>query len=142
MGSTCGAGTAYPSRALQFNFGFSGVHVVRSLVFCAMFYRSLFVLLCFSILAIVLLALRFMISNYTFGTFALSNFPFSINFRIQYVRDEYHFFLQKTVNVQCFVDQCQSFSLFSFCPLHCVSFFPLRLLFTPLMSSVFPFDVF
>jgi hypothetical protein len=35
MGATCGAGTAYPSRAPEFTpQGFSGVCVARSLVFC------------------------------------------------------------------------------------------------------------
>ena len=38
-----GAGTAYPSEAPDFTPGFSGVHVVRSFVFCVMFCRSLFV---------------------------------------------------------------------------------------------------
>ena len=38
MGSTCGAGTAYPTRAPEFTPGFSGIRVARSLVFCTMFY--------------------------------------------------------------------------------------------------------
>jgi len=47
MDTTCGAGTAYPSGALEFIPGFSGIRVARSLVFCEMFCRSLFVLLSF-----------------------------------------------------------------------------------------------
>ena len=48
---------------------FSGVRVARSLVFCVMFCRSLFVLFH---LAIVLSVFRFMASEYPFGTFKLS----------------------------------------------------------------------
>ena len=40
-GTTCGTGTAYPSGASQI---FSGVRVARSLVFCVMFCKSLFVI--------------------------------------------------------------------------------------------------
>jgi len=47
---------------------FSGVRVARSLVFCAMFCRSLFVLFH---LSIVLSVLRFTASEYPFGTFKL-----------------------------------------------------------------------
>ena len=47
-GVTCGAGTAYPSRAPEFTPSFE-VHVARSLVFCVMFCRSLFVLLSYFI---------------------------------------------------------------------------------------------
>ena len=36
-GATCGAGTAYPSRSLEFTHGFSAVRVARSLVFCVIF---------------------------------------------------------------------------------------------------------
>jgi len=43
-GATCGAGTAYPSRAPVFTPVYIGVCVARSLVFCAMLFRSLFVL--------------------------------------------------------------------------------------------------
>jgi hypothetical protein len=42
-----GAETAYPSGAPAFISGFSGVRVTRSLVFCVVFCRSLFVLLSF-----------------------------------------------------------------------------------------------
>ena len=34
MGSTVGAGTAYPSRAIEFTHGFRVVRVSQSLVFC------------------------------------------------------------------------------------------------------------
>jgi hypothetical protein len=47
---------------------FSGVCVARSLVFCVMFCRSLFVLF---VLAIVLCVLRVTTSNYPFGIFKL-----------------------------------------------------------------------
>jgi hypothetical protein len=46
----------------------SGVRVTRSLVFCVMFCRSLFVLF---LLAIVLSVLRFTDSDYPFGVFKL-----------------------------------------------------------------------
>ena len=46
-GVTSGARTAYPSEAPEFTPGFSGVRVARSLVFCVVFCRSLFVLLSF-----------------------------------------------------------------------------------------------
>jgi hypothetical protein len=46
---------------------FSCVSVTRSLVFCVMFYRSLFVSLSFFLFAIVLSVLRFTASDYTFG---------------------------------------------------------------------------
>ena len=45
--STCGAGTTYPSGAHELSPVFNGVHVARTLVFCVMFCRSLFVLLYF-----------------------------------------------------------------------------------------------
>jgi hypothetical protein len=61
----CGIGTAYPSGAPEFTPGFNGVRVARSLVFCLMFCRLLFVLL-----ATVLSVLRFTASNYTFGIFS------------------------------------------------------------------------
>jgi hypothetical protein len=46
-GATFGAGTAYPSGVPEFIPCFCGVRVARSLVFCVMFCRSLFVLLTF-----------------------------------------------------------------------------------------------
>ena len=36
-GATSSAGTAYPSEALEFTLGFSGVRVTPSLVLCACF---------------------------------------------------------------------------------------------------------
>jgi hypothetical protein len=42
---TSGAGTAYNSEVPEFTTVFSGVRVVRSLVFCEVLRRSLFVLL-------------------------------------------------------------------------------------------------
>jgi hypothetical protein len=51
---------------------FIGLRVAQSLVFCVMFCRSLFVLLSFFFLAIVLsVLLRFMASDYTFDIFTL-----------------------------------------------------------------------
>ena len=44
-GATIGAWTAYTSGALDFISVFSGDHVAQSLVFCVVFWRSLFVLL-------------------------------------------------------------------------------------------------
>jgi hypothetical protein len=40
-GVTTGAGNAYPSVAPAFIIVFCGVHVAQSLVFCIVFYRSL-----------------------------------------------------------------------------------------------------
>ena len=55
-GTTCGARTAYPLRAPEFTPAFSGVCVARSLVFCVVFRRSLFVLFRFpSVLSVFLL---------------------------------------------------------------------------------------
>ena len=45
MGVTCGAGPAYPVAESKFTPDFSCVRVTRSLVFCVMFYRSMFVFL-------------------------------------------------------------------------------------------------
>ena len=47
-GATSGAGTAYHSGAPEFTSVFSGVRVGRSLVFCVMLCRLLFVILFFS----------------------------------------------------------------------------------------------
>ena len=66
MGATCGAGTAYPYGWPEFTPVVSGVRFVRSLVFCVLFCRSLFVLF---LLAIVLSMLWFMASDYPFGIF-------------------------------------------------------------------------
>jgi hypothetical protein len=46
-GARCGPGTDYPSGTPEFTSGFSEVRVARSFVFCAMFCRSLFVILSF-----------------------------------------------------------------------------------------------
>ena len=58
---TYGAGTVHPSGAPEFTLVFSGVHVDRSLVFCVMFCRSLFVLFLSAIVLSVLL--RFMATD-------------------------------------------------------------------------------
>jgi len=42
MGVTCGAGIIFPSWASESNHVFSGIHGVRSLVFCVLFCRSMF----------------------------------------------------------------------------------------------------
>ena len=47
MSVTCEAGITYPSGASEFTPVFSEVRVVRSLVLCVVFCRSLFVLLSF-----------------------------------------------------------------------------------------------
>ena len=44
-GATSGAGTAYTYGDIEFTTGYLGVRVTRTLVFCVMFCRSLFVLL-------------------------------------------------------------------------------------------------
>ena len=43
-GGTGEAGTAYPSEAHEFTPVFSGIRVARSLIFCVVLCRSLFVL--------------------------------------------------------------------------------------------------
>jgi len=63
------AGTVYTSGAPGFIPGFSGVRVARSLVFCAVFCRSLFVPFLLAILLCVLV--RFTASDYPFGTLQL-----------------------------------------------------------------------
>ena len=61
-GAISGSGTAYPSGAPEFTPGFSGVRVTQSSFMC-MFCRSLFVLLYFFFLAIILsVLLRFWLS--------------------------------------------------------------------------------
>jgi hypothetical protein len=79
--ATCGTGTA-TSGALEFTPCVSGVRAVLSLVFCAMFWRSLFVVLsivlsvtfleivvCSSVHCIVCNLPRLTTSNYHFGIF-------------------------------------------------------------------------
>ena len=60
---TSWAGTAYPSGAHEFTPCFSGVRVVRALVFCVVFCGSLFLLLSFFFLSIVLSFFRQVFSN-------------------------------------------------------------------------------
>jgi hypothetical protein len=43
-GAICGGGTDNPSGASEFILGFSRIRVTRSLVFCVVFCRSLFVI--------------------------------------------------------------------------------------------------
>jgi hypothetical protein len=62
-------GTAYNSEAPEFTPCFSEVRVARSLVFCIMFSRSLFVIFPFSIMLSVLP--RFTNSYYSFDIFKL-----------------------------------------------------------------------
>jgi hypothetical protein len=63
MGATCGAGTAYPY--LSSPSVISRVRVARSLIFCEMFCRSLFVLFVLFLSAIVVsfIYVRFMITS-------------------------------------------------------------------------------
>jgi hypothetical protein len=63
-GVTCGVETANPPGAHEFIPVFSEVPVARSLVFCIMFCRSLFVLF---LLVIAFSVLRFTASDYLFG---------------------------------------------------------------------------
>ena len=59
-----------PFRSTWVHFPISGVRVTRSLVFCVMIYWSLFLLLSFFLLSIVLsVLLRFTDSDYPFGIF-------------------------------------------------------------------------
>ena len=67
MGNTSIAVTAYPSGTHEFTLGFSRIRV-RSLVFCVVFCRSLFVAFPFTI---GLSVLRFTASHYPFGIFKL-----------------------------------------------------------------------
>ena len=60
MGVTRGSETAYHSGAHEFTPILSGVHVSRSLVFCVVFCRSLFVLL----VIMFFVLLRFTDSDY------------------------------------------------------------------------------
>ena len=71
MGAICRAGTAYPSWAPDFTPVFSGVHIARSLVFCEIFCRTLFVLLSFFFRPLCCLSLFNSVSNYPFGIFKL-----------------------------------------------------------------------
>jgi hypothetical protein len=57
MGVTYGAGSAYPAAEPAFIHGFSCVRAGLSLVFCVMFYRSLFVILSFVFLSLYFLFL-------------------------------------------------------------------------------------
>jgi len=52
--SISGAGTAYPSGAPEFTASFSGVGVARSLVYCVVLCRSLFVLFILTIVSVFL----------------------------------------------------------------------------------------
>ena len=78
-GAISGAVTAYPSGALDFTPGFSRIRVAFFLFVCFFFYficemfcRSLFVLLSFFLLAIVLSGLLWFTDNdYPFGIFKL-----------------------------------------------------------------------
>ena len=96
--ATSGTGTAYPSRAHKFTLGFNGIRVAKSLIFCVVVCRSLFVLFLLAIilsglfllaiilsglfllaiilsglflLAIILSGLRFTASDYPFDIFKL-----------------------------------------------------------------------
>ena len=62
-------GTAHPSGAPEFIPVYSGVQVVRSLTFCVIFCRLLFVL--FPLVIVLSVLLRFTNSDYPFGIFKL-----------------------------------------------------------------------
>jgi hypothetical protein len=73
-GTASGTGTACPSGAHQFKFVFSGVYVAQSLVFCVVFCRSLFDILSFSHLVIVLsVLLRFTTFDYPLWYISFEN---------------------------------------------------------------------
>jgi len=61
-GATCGTGTVYTSGSTPV---FSGVHVARSLLFCVMFCRSLFVL--FRLVIMLSVLLQITASDYPCG---------------------------------------------------------------------------
>ena len=60
MAAARGAGTAYPPGAAELTPFLSGMRVVRSLVFCVLFSRSLFVIWSF-FFAILLLVCLFLV---------------------------------------------------------------------------------
>ena len=71
MGVASGAEIVYPSGAPAFTPSFSGVHVTRSVVFCAVFCRSLFVRLSFFCLPLCCLSffdLRILITSFISST--------------------------------------------------------------------------
>ena len=90
MGVTGGEETAYPSGAPEFTPILSGVHVSRSLVFCVVFCRSLFVLL----VIMFFVLLRFTDSDYPFSIFK----PFACLFDIlNYMYNWNTLFKEKTL---------------------------------------------
>ena len=67
---TCEVGTANPPGAPEFTAVFNGVRVARSLIFCVMFCRLLFVLLFFFFCSLCCLSFfRFTTSDYLFDIF-------------------------------------------------------------------------
>ena len=74
-GATSRSGSAYSARPHQFTPCFSGVRVSWSLVFCVMFYRSLFVLCLFSFVNVLSVLQRFITSDYPFD---FSSFIFAL----------------------------------------------------------------
>ena len=71
MNVKCGEGTFYPSGSPEFTPGFSGVHIARSLVFCVMFCRWLFVLVLVLLAIVLLVIFWFTASDYPFGIIKL-----------------------------------------------------------------------
>ena len=69
--ATSGAGTAYPSRALEFTPGFGGDLAVQSLVFSVVLCTSLFVFCSFSLAILLSVLLRVTDFDYFFGIFNL-----------------------------------------------------------------------
>jgi hypothetical protein len=76
MPSSMGRLTTYLSSPLVF----SGIHVARSLVFCVMFYRSLFVLLYFFFWPLCYMYLSFFDSRLLITHLVSSNFSYTILF--------------------------------------------------------------
>jgi len=88
MGALYGTRTVYSQGTHEFTPGFSGVYVSRSLVFCVVFCRSLFVLFLLPIVLSVLL--QFSASDYPFGIFksflaTVSSYQHNKNKRTDYL---------------------------------------------------------
>ena len=80
------AGSAYPSGAPEITLGFSGVRVARTFVFCAMFYRSLFVLLSFFFWPLCCLSffdLRLLITPMASSNISYSSVKWHLSFKEQ-----------------------------------------------------------
>ena len=119
-GVTCGPGSANPSGTPEFTLVFSAVHPARSLIFFAMFCRSLSCPLVLFLLAIVFSVLRLTASEYPFVIFWIP---------LWYLLNPFYFLLNTSL-----VSSEYPFVFF---------WIPLcYLLNTPLLSSEYPFVIF